>query len=755
MIFNKKLKRLICILTVLIVVIAVGFQVNQVYRRTAAYFRINSYIEKGSYKECIRYIDGLIKKDPGNYYYYSRKGYSLMKLNKPAEALKVLKQALALKPDDGIILNNLSWVHYKLGNYKDALEYSRRSLAITPNDPVTLTNQGNALRKLGQMKEALSAYIKAVKFDPSSDIAIYGKALTEFDLKNFKSAADTFTIYNRLVKEDADSYLYLGEAYYFLSQYENSIKALSHASKLAPKNVESYYYIGFCYNDQEKYHEAINVYDEAIKIAPNDPEAYYQRGRSYYFNNEFKESLKSLDMAIKLDPKYPYPYSWEARNYLKIKNYKAALDYADKAVSLNPGDSYPYNIKARIYYGMGKSSPALNTINKAIRLEPDYNELYITKALILYGDGSFRECINFIENLFNKDKFKDDSDLRWYLGDSYSAIDKHSIAIQIYEKLSKELTKDDEIFSDLGWEYYYTQDYEKAETLSNKALSLNPGSQDAKSLLKNIKYSKQGDNIKITDFVENNYLYLNKSKHFSSITKRFRAKKNPSTEDIVSYLSSIVYRGDRFTYFLNSKYYDDFINREENKHMSTSSFKSGFITVRIPSFGADTGDEVEKYLLSQKNTENITLIFDLRNNSGGLITGANEILDLLLPKCVMSYLVYRDGYKFSYTSDSRMLKFKKIIVMVNENSASSSELMALSLRKHLSNVTIIGHKTFGKGVGQETFENKSKRYIILLTSFYWFVENVNISNTKITPDVIIKGSSDKDFYNYVNTSASN
>lgn len=56
------------------------------------------------------------------------------------------------------------------------------------------------------------------------------------------------------------------------------------------------------------------------------------------------------------------------------------------------------------------------------------------------------------------------------------------------------------------------------------------------------------------------------------------------------------------------------------------------------------------------------------------------------------------------------VKFKHIYIFVNQNSASSSELLSLGLKKYLNNVTIIGTPTVGKGVGQITFEDKNKKY---------------------------------------------
>jgi tetratricopeptide (TPR) repeat protein len=746
---NQRIKRLLYALPAAAIITFAALQISCEDINTSNQRKINLYIYEGKYEECSNYLDGLIKANPDNSYYYSEKGYVLIKNDKPNEAIKYLKKADVLKPKDDVVLNNLSWAYYNINNYKEALSYSISSLKISPKDPITLANKGNALRGLNRLKEALLEYDNSLKYDSKYTPSLYGKALTEYDLHDYKAAIKTFIRYNEVNPKNANSYLYLGEAYYNSGEDENAAKFIDTAIKLGTKDTDAYYYKGFCYNNEKKYDLAIKMFNEVIKMTPKDSDAYLQIGEALYYLNKYKDSLIYLDKSIKLDPNYSYTYAFMAKNYLKLGDYNLALKYCDKALGISPESTYALNIESKIYAALGKSSKAIEIIDKAIKLAPDNSDLYAGKAYILNYTGWYSECINLIEALFEQEKFNNDIDLRWYLADSYSDLDKHNIAIKLYEKLSMDFSSNADIICDLGWEYYYTKDYVNAEKFGNQALSINPKNERAASLIKNIKYSKLGDNIKIADFVKSNYLYLKKSKGFESASKILKSKKNATTLDIYAFLRAIVYKADKFTYFINGKNYDAFVKNENTSHIVTSNLKSEVKLIKIPSFTEAIYEEVKKYLHSLKATEKETLVIDLRDNPGGLIGSANELLDLLLPKCTSSYLVYGDKYKYSYTSDSKLLKFKKIIVMVNENSASSSELMSLSLKKHLNNVTIIGHKTFGKGVGQETYENINKRYVIMLTSFKWYVENTSIMLTKVIPDVTIRGSKDKNYFDYI------
>jgi len=74
-------------------------------------------------------------------------------------------------------------------------------------------------------------------------------------------------------------------------------------------------------------------------------------------------------------------------------------------------------------------------------------------------------------------------------------------------------------------------------------------------------------------------------------------------------------------------------------------------------------------------------------------------------------------------------------------SASCSELLASGLKAYLYNVTVIGRKTFGKGVGQILFEDKTNGFVIFLANHYWNVRQENINEKGIIPDKTVRGDS--------------
>ena len=96
------------------------------------------------------------------------------------------------------------------------------------------------------------------------------------------------------------------------------------------------------------------------------------------------------------------------------------------------------------------------------------------------------------------------------------------------------------------------------------------------------------------------------------------------------------------------------------------------------------------------------LVFDLRNNGGGLLTSVSEMLDFLLPAGDLVSRTDKDGKTVVlYTSDDDCIDLP-MAVLVNESTASAAELFACDLQEY-GVATVVGTTTYGKGVMQTTY----------------------------------------------------
>ena len=85
------------------------------------------------------------------------------------QGMALIEKAVALKPDDGYIVYSLGWAHFKQGNFKEAVRYLERAVELKPDDPVLNDHLGDALWRVGREREAKFQWDQALSLKPEAD----------------------------------------------------------------------------------------------------------------------------------------------------------------------------------------------------------------------------------------------------------------------------------------------------------------------------------------------------------------------------------------------------------------------------------------------------------------------------------------------------------------------------------------------------------------------------------------------------------
>lgn len=136
------------------------------------------------------------------------------------------------------------------------------------------------------------------------------------------------------------------------------------------------------------------------------------------------------------------------------------------------------------------------------------------------------------------------------------------------------------------------------------------------------------------------------------------------------------------------------------------------------------------------------LIVDLRNNPGGNLNTVCEMLDLVLPKGTIVYTEDKDGKRETATSDDEHQINVPMVVLVNGNSASASEIYAGAIQDYGIG-KIVGTQTYGKGVVQQIFDLGDGTSVKLTIAEYFTPNGRNIDGEGITPDVEVEFEADE------------
>jgi carboxyl-terminal processing protease len=175
------------------------------------------------------------------------------------------------------------------------------------------------------------------------------------------------------------------------------------------------------------------------------------------------------------------------------------------------------------------------------------------------------------------------------------------------------------------------------------------------------------------------------------------------------------------------------------KSVKSKLLEDGIGYLKVSQFQESTASDLSKAIVKLKEEGMSSLILDLRNNPGGLLNSAVEVTSLFVPSNKMVVFIKdKKGEKVEYLSEKSDEDFsQQMIVIVNEGSASASEIVAGAL-KDWNRAVIIGTQTFGKGSVQSVIPLNDGSALRLTTSIYFTPKGTSIQTTGITPDIEVK-----------------
>lgn len=166
--------------------------------------------------------------------------------------------------------------------------------------------------------------------------------------------------------------------------------------------------------------------------------------------------------------------------------------------------------------------------------------------------------------------------------------------------------------------------------------------------------------------------------------------------------------------------------------------KKGIAYIQIVEFQENTYKQFASAIEKLKKQGMKSVIFDVRNNPGGRYDIVCQILDDLLPEGTLVSTKDKYGKEEKQTSDAKALNMPMVVIQ-NENSASASEIFAGAIQDFKAG-TIIGTRSFGKGIVQQMWPLNDGSAIKLTVEKYYTPSGKNIHGKGITPNVEVKAS---------------
>lgn len=171
----------------------------------------------------------------------------------------------------------------------------------------------------------------------------------------------------------------------------------------------------------------------------------------------------------------------------------------------------------------------------------------------------------------------------------------------------------------------------------------------------------------------------------------------------------------------------------EIKSVETKTFEPDIYYIKLNTFeNLNAASEFEKALRKAKNSSG--LIVDVRNNGGGLLQNAIDIGSMFVEKGMIVQTVDREGKREQLETNGRVLWRKPTVLLINEASASASEIMAGALRDNKV-ATLVGMKTFGKASVQNVRRLNDGSALLVTIAKYLTPNGEDINKKGIAPDI--------------------
>lgn len=185
----------------------------------------------------------------------------------------------------------------------------------------------------------------------------------------------------------------------------------------------------------------------------------------------------------------------------------------------------------------------------------------------------------------------------------------------------------------------------------------------------------------------------------------------------------------------------DLVRRKiEVSAVSWTMLEDNVALIRLSQFSSGAGNDVAAALQEAKDQGATSVIFDLRNNPGGYINEAIQVGSMFVPEGSTVFISQvRDGTQTPHVATSQPVNIGDLplVVLINEGSASSSEIVSGAVKANNPNATIIGETTFGTGTVLSNFGLGDGSALLLGTELWLTPEGNLIKNQGIRPDVVV------------------
>jgi tetratricopeptide (TPR) repeat protein/ADP-heptose:LPS heptosyltransferase len=247
------------------------------------------------------------------------------------ESVRLLGEALALKPDDLEALNSLVESYMCQGQIEPASRCLQRLAELQPQSAEAYHRLGKSQERLGEWVAAMASYERALALQPDSPDLHSGLARLQTKQGAFREAAESCQRALALDPNNHELYLQLGNALTDLGSYGAAVEALRRALTFKPDSAPAVYALGYFFERKGDLASAAESYRHALKLDPRMMNVYIHLGITYFLRGDLEKAIEFCEQAQKLEPESPEARSFLGLLHLQQGNFRAGWsEYEDR-----------------------------------------------------------------------------------------------------------------------------------------------------------------------------------------------------------------------------------------------------------------------------------------------------------------------------------------------------------------------------------------------------------------------------------------
>ncbi|WP_052507196.1 tetratricopeptide repeat protein [Desulfonatronovibrio magnus] len=306
--------------------------------------KIISYYQQGKFAEAGNLALDYTRSFPGHVFGWKALGTISVQMNRGAQAIPCLQQALKITPRDEELHNALGRALHMLGNTTRAISSLEQALSLKPDYTQAMNNLGMALSDSGQLEESIGWYKKALGLKPDYAEAWLNLGNVHQKQENKSEALRCYQQALKLRPDFAQAYNNQGNILRDMGQDQEALESYHKALNIAPDYADALSNLGNLLRKLGKHEQALSVFNKALKSNPGLAQGYCNRGNLFKDMQQPEAALKDYNQALELNPELADGYFNRGALLVQLGFLDQALNDFEKTLAINPGNIKAFDI---------------------------------------------------------------------------------------------------------------------------------------------------------------------------------------------------------------------------------------------------------------------------------------------------------------------------------------------------------------------------------------------------------------------------